>query len=96
MHSLRDFVSAEAYCTLGGEIIPAKVAQSFGERFRLQPWATLFVPVAVPRAPVVLKRQRTVEDSRKRELTRVLLDVYMEGGCVAVIFTITLLYWLWH
>ncbi|TCD60728.1 hypothetical protein EIP91_009622 [Steccherinum ochraceum] len=80
VHTLRDFVSAEAYCTLGGEIIPAKVAQSFGERFGLQPWATLFVPVAPAGVAVAMKRSRTVEDSRKRELARVLLEVYMAGG----------------
>lgn len=85
MHGVRDFVSAEAYCTLGGDIIPAKTAQSFGERFNLQPWTTLFTSGGPGGGAAALKKQKTVEDSRKRELTRTLLEVYMEGGYVGLV-----------
>lgn len=84
VHTLRDSASAEAYCTLGGEVIPASTAQSLGERYSLQPWASLFVPVVLPGrtkpGAVAMKRQKTVEEDRKKELTKILLQVYMDGG----------------
>ena len=66
--------------------MPAKTAQSLGERFNLQQWATLFVPPApagkAKTMAATLKRQKTVSEDRKKELTRILLEVYMSGGCV--------------
>ncbi|CAL1698826.1 unnamed protein product [Somion occarium] len=84
VHTLHDSSSAEAYCTLGGEVVPAKTAQSLGERFSLQSWAALFVPpVSAGKAKssaAFMKRQKSVSEERKRELTRILLEVYMSGG----------------
>ena len=45
---MNDATSAEAYCTLGREIVPAKTAQQIGERSDLQPWATLVTSLAAP------------------------------------------------
>lgn len=38
VHDLHDPTSAEIYCTLCGEIVPPKTAQSLGDRFELQAW----------------------------------------------------------
>ncbi|KAL4242308.1 Vam6/VPS39/TRAP1 family protein [Abortiporus biennis] len=97
VHTVNDSSSAEAYCTLGGDIIPAKIAQSLGERFGLQQWASLFVPVVLPGKSKAtsqgMKREltKTVDESRKRELTRILLEVYMKGGETMVDRTAALL-----
>ena len=81
---LHDSASAEAYCTLAGMVISPKIAQSLGERFRLQPWAALVAPSAnkapVATQPSILEREKTVDDRLKKELTGILLEVYMSGG----------------
>ena len=86
VHDLNDSTSAEAYCTLGGEVVPAKTAQQIGERSSLQPWAALVTPLAAPgkqgKGPPQLKRAKTVDDSVKKDLVMVLLEVYMSGGYV--------------
>lgn len=63
------------------------MAQSLGERFGLQQWSGLYVPPgsgpskgrsgALPVVPV--KSQKSVSEERKRELVKVLLEVYMKG-----------------
>ncbi|PIL23200.1 hypothetical protein GSI_14509 [Ganoderma sinense ZZ0214-1] len=84
VHDLNDSTSAEAYCTLGGEVVPAKTAQQIGERSSLQPWAALVIPLAAPgkqgRGPPPAKRTKTVDDAVKKDLVMVLLEVYMSGG----------------
>lgn len=87
MHTVRDAASAEVYCTLGGEVVPPRTAQGIGERYALQAWAALFAPVAVgdkalPVAPA-LSREKTADEAVKRDLTKILLEVYMSGGCVS-------------
>ena len=84
---MNDATSAEAYCTLGGEVVPAKTAQQIGERSGLQPWATLVTPLAAPgkpakAGPTPMKRQKTVDDEVKKDLVMILLEVYMSGGYV--------------
>lgn len=53
----------------------------------MQHWASLFVPVVLPGrtkpGAVAMKRQKTVEEDRKKELTKILLQVYMDGGYAA-------------
>ncbi|KAI0754157.1 hypothetical protein C8Q80DRAFT_1216335 [Daedaleopsis nitida] len=85
VHDMKDSTSAEAYCTLGGEVVPAKTAQLIGERSGLQPWAALVTPLAAPgktqkpgAAP--MKRQKTVDEDVKKDLVMILLEVYMSGG----------------
>ncbi|KAI1785956.1 hypothetical protein LXA43DRAFT_1035560 [Ganoderma leucocontextum] len=84
VHDLNDSTSAEAYCTLGGEVVPAKTAQQIGERSNLQPWAALVIPLAAPgkqsRGAPPLKRTKTVDEDVKKDLIMVLLEVYMAGG----------------
>ncbi|RPD60230.1 hypothetical protein L226DRAFT_563303 [Lentinus tigrinus ALCF2SS1-7] len=85
VHDMNDATSAEAYCTLGGEVVPAKTAQQIGERSGLQPWASLVTPLAAPGKPVKagaapMKRQKTVDDEVKKDLVMILLEVYMSGG----------------
>ena len=86
MHDLNDSASAEAYCTLGGDVIPARLAQQIGERSGLQPWAALVTPLAAPGkqppAAAPMHRQRTVDEEVKKSLVMTLLEVYMSGGCV--------------
>ena len=88
MHDLNDSTSAEAYCTLGGEVVPAKTAQQIGERSDLQPWAALVTPLAAPgkqgqaRSAAPLKKTKTVDEEVKKDLVMILLEVYMSGGCV--------------
>lgn len=40
VHDLRDATSAEAYCTLGGEVVPGKIAQVIGDKYGLRPWSS--------------------------------------------------------
>lgn len=75
VHDLRDATSAEAYCTLGGEVIPARVAQSVGEKCGLEVWASALFPV-----PVKGAGQKVVDEGVKKNLLTVLLEVYMKDG----------------
>lgn len=45
VHDMNDSTSAEAYCTLGGVVIPGKVASTIGERYGLLPWSMLVTGV---------------------------------------------------
>ncbi|KAI0821851.1 hypothetical protein BC628DRAFT_1542796 [Trametes gibbosa] len=85
VHDMNDATSAEAYCTLGGEVVPAKTAQVIGERSGLQAWATLVIPLATPGKPVKpgavpMKKTKTVDEDVKKDLVMILLEVYMSGG----------------
>ncbi|CCM06014.1 uncharacterized protein FIBRA_08257 [Fibroporia radiculosa] len=82
VHELHDNTSAEIYCTLGGDIVPTKLAQSLGERFDLQQWASLLVPSSMKSKPsaVPMSRPPTVDGDLKKSLIRILLEVYMSGG----------------
>lgn len=85
VHDLHDPTSAEIYCTLCGEIVPPKTAQSLGDRFELQAWAALIAPPITPGKPGIPKalsisRIATVDGELKKSLIRILLEVYMSGG----------------
>ncbi|KAL1948770.1 hypothetical protein VTO73DRAFT_10576 [Trametes versicolor] len=85
VHDMNDATSAEAYCTLGGEVVPAKTAQAIGERAGLQAWAALVTPLAAPGKQVKpsaapMKKTKTVDDDVKKDLVMILLEVYMSGG----------------
>jgi hypothetical protein len=77
VHNLNDATSAETYCTLGGEVVPARTALTLGETYALQPWAATLTATS---GPGTLKRQKTVDDGLKRSLIAILLKVYMDGG----------------
>jgi hypothetical protein len=40
VHDLRDATSAEAYCTLGGEVVPGKIATAIGDKYGLRQWSS--------------------------------------------------------
>ena len=66
-----DFVSAQAYCTQGGEIIPPKIAHLIAAHVpELAGWATL--------GDVGRKRRGTVDAKIQESLVMDLLGVYMQ------------------
>lgn len=88
---LHDEPSAEAYCTLGGEIIPPKVAQSLGETYDLQQWASIILNPSGNKAKSIPK-PKIVDESLQQELLMVLLEVYMSSGSVALLHTLYTLF----
>ncbi|KII87677.1 hypothetical protein PLICRDRAFT_54749 [Plicaturopsis crispa FD-325 SS-3] len=84
VHDLHDATSAEAYCTLGGEVIPGKTAQAIGEKYGLQLWSgAFFSPPSSGKnksGATAMLRQQSVDEGLKRELLKILLEVYMRGG----------------
>lgn len=80
VQNLHDATSAEAYCTLGGEVVPGKTAQAIGEQCGLQLWSGLFLPSKSGTKSIAAMRQKTVDEGLKRGLLRTLLEVYMRGG----------------
>ncbi|EKM58173.1 uncharacterized protein PHACADRAFT_252272 [Phanerochaete carnosa HHB-10118-sp] len=77
---LHDSASAEIYCTLGGAVISPKVAHLLGERFQLQRWAALITPLPMANKATPMEREKTVDEGLKKDLTKILLGVYMSGG----------------
>jgi hypothetical protein len=83
---MNDSTSAETYCTLGGDIVPPKVAQSIADDCGLQDWvSTLFglhpikgVNGKGVAGPTPVTRLKTVNEALKKELLKVLLEVYMD------------------
>lgn len=69
---LRDSASAEAYCTQGGEVVPAKVGQAIARDLGLEAWAEL--------GGGALRRRMTVTEEMRRNLLMILLRVYMGQG----------------
>lgn len=68
-----DFVSAQAYCTQGGEIVPPRVAHLVASHVpELVGWATL--------GDVGRKRRGTVDAKVQEGLVLDLLGVYMQDG----------------
>ncbi|KAF9261696.1 hypothetical protein L218DRAFT_930596 [Marasmius fiardii PR-910] len=65
---LRDTVTAEAYCTLGGDLIPNKIALSILDGVPgFQSW----------KSSPMFSTSKSVDDDTKKELLKVLLQVYM-------------------
>lgn len=69
----------------------AKMAQSLGERFGLQQWAGLLLPLlpasakgrhgTLAIAPLKsLRSEKSVSEERKRDLVKLLLEVYINGS----------------
>lgn len=83
---LKDEASAEAYCTLGGEIIPPKVAQSIGENYELQAWAAVLLSPAGGSKAKSIPKPKVVPEGLQKELLMVLLEVYIESGSVDLSF----------
>ena len=92
MDDLHDEPSAEAYCTLGGQIVSPVLAKTIGESCDLREWASFFVPQTTGRgrgkslsATVtgMSVAPPKVDEKLKKELITILLKVYMSGGCVS-------------
>lgn len=86
VNDLSDSTSAEAYCTLGGDIVPPKVAQTIADDSGLQDWVTVLFGLPPPAkgvngkiaGPTSLTRLKTVNEELKKELLKILLEVYMD------------------
>ena len=73
---LGDHSSAEAYCTLGGEVIPGKVALQVGELAQVQPWARLVAASSSSK-----RAEKTATDERRvKHLLKILMEVYTKEG----------------
>ncbi|RDB17168.1 Transforming growth factor-beta receptor-associated protein 1 [Hypsizygus marmoreus] len=91
VHDLHDASSAEAYCTLGGDLVPPKVAQALAETNPgLDLWVSTLFGISVSSTkdggtrPSAMARQKSVVDEwRKKELLKILLEVYMSDGEVS-------------
>ncbi|KAF8812135.1 hypothetical protein BYT27DRAFT_7252199 [Phlegmacium glaucopus] len=82
IHDLGDSTSAETYCTLGGDIIPPKVAQSIANDSGLQDWAaTLF---SIPSTKAINGKHPTgptpVNEELKKELLKTCFNVMTRQG----------------
>ena len=85
VHDLGDSTSAEAYCTLGGDIIPSRVAQSIANGNGLQDWAETLFTIPITKSingkhatgPSSATQVKTVNEGLKKELLKILLEVYM-------------------
>ena len=98
VHNVKDATTAEAYCTLGGEVIPGKIALAIGDRFDLEAWATLVATAGSPSVSAApssaggvsgdaARLKAGVDEETKKELLKVLLEVYMNGGYVEFFFS---------
>lgn len=86
VHDLHDATSAEAYCALGGSVVPGKTAHAIGAKNNLQLWSSALYapPIAMTRstsATLPMERQASIDESVKKGLLNVLLEVYMNDGC---------------
>ena len=87
---LSDSTSAETYCDLGGEIIPPKTAQSIAVDAGLQDLATTLFGLPPSKGvngkgavtPIALARSKSGNEELKKELLKILLEVYMSVQCV--------------
>lgn len=70
--TLRDPISAEAYCTQGGEVLPAHVLSSIASSLNLSDWAEL--------GGGAMKRRMTVSEGTRKDLLMTLLRIYMGQG----------------
>ncbi|KAF7294878.1 hypothetical protein MIND_01025700 [Mycena indigotica] len=69
VNDLHDSASAETYCTLNGEVIPVKVAQSLANDPTLRIWTAALTSKS---------RQKIIVEDKRKELLKTLLQVYMD------------------
>jgi hypothetical protein len=70
--SIGDAASAEAYCTQGGEVVPAHVGQSLARELGLERWAEL--------GGGAHRRRMTVSEELTKSLLMILVGIYMGQG----------------
>ena len=78
VRDLQDSITAEAYCTLGGKVVPGKVAAAIGEKLGLETWANLVTSSEAG------AKSTPDENGTKRELLKILMEVYMASGYVSL------------
>jgi vacuolar protein sorting-associated protein 3 len=80
-HELHDYTTAEAYCMLGGTVVPGKTVQSIVESDAgLELWAFAVCGAAKPTSQSALQHNQMYSDGKlKKELLKKLLGVYMNG-----------------
>ncbi|KAG6833263.1 hypothetical protein H0H87_009438 [Tephrocybe sp. NHM501043] len=80
VHGLHDAASAEMYCTLGGDLVPLRTAQTLAENNEgLEMLAASLYGVKL-RAGAVTRQKSVVDEGTKTELLKILLEVYMSDG----------------
>jgi hypothetical protein len=80
---LQDSTTAEAYCSLGGQVIPWKIANMIGEELGLEAWASLIVGKGrLQRTPTGGSSlvPSNEEEKKKQMLIKMLAEVYMSSG----------------
>lgn len=83
VNDLQDSTTAEAYCSLGGHVIPSKVAIMIGEELGLGAWASLIVgKERLQRMPTSGSglAPSSEEEKKKQMLTKMLVEVYISSG----------------
>lgn len=82
VNELDDSTTGEAYCSLGGQVIPAKIASAIGEGLNLNPWSALVIGRTRPQRQATSNPGGVIaeEERRKKELTKMLVEVYVAGG----------------
>ncbi|KAG8903936.1 hypothetical protein FRC01_008933 [Tulasnella sp. 417] len=91
VHSLKDSTTAEAYCTLGGDVIPPKVASAVAQQMGIEPWGQLVTAsspgsgfgTAAARGTTAGRStsiRAPVSEDTKKALISTLMRVYMKGG----------------
>lgn len=83
VNDLQDSSTAEAYCSLGGHVIPSKIAIMIGEELGLGAWASLIVGKERPQRTLTSgsgSAPSSEEERKKKMLTRMLVEVYINSG----------------
>jgi len=84
VRSLHDSTSAEAYCSLGGDVISVKVALAVGKQLRIEPWANLVASGGTgppkSKGSGFSSRSNITGEGKRKDLLRILMEVYMAGG----------------
>ncbi|KAF5369852.1 hypothetical protein D9758_001393 [Tetrapyrgos nigripes] len=71
VNDLHDTISAEAYCALGGEVIPSRVALAIIDNTEcIQTW----------KGTSLFSQAKKVDESLRKQLIKILLEVYMDGS----------------
>ena len=79
---MKDAPSAEAYCSLGGQVVPTKVAVSTAESVGLRDWVEVLFPGQNVKGPSKssIAPPRLIDNATKSQLLKLLLEVYLADG----------------
>jgi hypothetical protein len=81
VYDLHDYMTAEAYCMLGGTVVSAGIAQSIAEEdSRLKPWVSAFFGLGNSTSKSVLHcGQLQSDEELKKKLLRMLMGVFLNN-----------------